>query len=366
MGKQFKTPLYEEHLKNKGKIIDFHNWLLPLEYSGILKETKSVRTTCGLFDISHMGEFIVKGEKRLEFLQRITFNDVSLIKEGKAQYNLLTNHKGGISDDLLIYNLGDHYMCVVNAANIEKDLFWMKENIIEDVMIDNISYDTGLISLQGPLSSELIQDVFKKDFSSLRYMQITKINEFLISRTGYTGEDGFEIISSAKNIIDIWNKFIGFGEKYKLQLCGLGARDILRIEAGYPLYGNELNDDIDPYQASLAWTTKLEKDFIGKKALLERIEKINIKRIGFIMKERGFARNGNNIFSGEGELIGKVTSGTFSPNLNQFIGMGYVDINYSNEDREIMIEIRNKLYPATIKKFPFIKIRTYKNAPIAQ
>lgn len=366
MSEKFKTFLYQEHIDNSAKIIDFHGWLLPLEYEGILKEAKNTRLNCGIFDVSHMGRVIIKGKNALDFLQYLTFNDLSLLKPSRAQYNLIANKSCGIVDDCIIYNLEEKYLCIVNASNHQKDLNWFKENILPQVHIEDISSCTGLISIQGPHSKNIMESLFKKDFSYLSYMSITKIDNLYIARTGYTGEDGFEIIVPQEEIISLWRKIIEKGKDYKLSLCGLGARDILRIEAGYPLYGNELDETTTPYEASLDWVVK-EKDFIGKEMWQKRKNMVKIKRVGFVMLEKGFPRKDYLIFSSDNnKTIGKVTSGTYSPNLDKFIGMGYIYRDYLEREKYIKIKIRENYYLGEVVSLPFISPSVYKNAPIAQ
>jgi aminomethyltransferase len=352
-----KTSLYQKHIENKAQVVDFGGWAMPLQYKSILQEAKACRSFCGLFDASHMGEIYIRGKAALPFLQRLTPNDISLAKKGQLQYNLFLNIRGGIIDDLMVYNLGESFLCVVNASNTEKVYSWLKENKTNDVDIIDESQNTFLLSLQGPGAYLLLQAVIE-DINILKYMHHRQINlggrKLLISRSGYTGEDGFEIYGLNKDACFIWDLLLEKGKHSGLTLCGLGARDILRIEAGYPLYGHEINDDINPLEATLGWVLKFNKDFIAKEKLIELKNKgLLRKRVGFIMQERAIARQGYDVYR-EGKTIGTVTSGTYSPNLDDFIGMAYIDIEYAKSENPIHIKIRDKLCKAKIMPFNFI------------
>lgn len=354
-----KTPLYEKHVDNNGHIVDFSGWALPVEYSSILKEAKAVRTTCGLFDASHMGEIYVKGKEALNFLQSITPNDISLTKKGQLQYNLFLNDKGGIVDDLMVYNLGDGFLCVVNASNTDKVYNWlmskMRDSKYADLEIINESSNTSLLSLQGPKAIFIIEKIFGPEVKKLKYMRFTESifqnKKVIVSRSGYTGEDGFEIYCENALAPIIWDLILKYGKDEGLVLSGLGARDVLRIEAGYPLYGHEINDDTNPLEASLGWVTKLNKNFIAKEKINK--DKITRKRVGFVMEERAIARQGYQIYV-DGKVIGEVTSGTYSPNLNQFIGMAYIEKDFSKSGQSVEIKIRDKFYKAKVTNFNFI------------
>jgi aminomethyltransferase len=358
-----RTLLHQEHIKKNARMVNFSGWILPLEYESILKETKAVRAFCGLFDVSHMGKIVVKGKGAKEFLQRLTVNDLDLIKEGQLQYNLFLNPEGGIIDDFILYNLKDDYLCIVNASNTEKVYSWFNRNREDNIEIIDKTKDLALFSLQGP-NSELVMERILSKKINIKYMEFAEeeINniKLLFSRSGYTGEDGFEICVENKDAIFFWKLIIEEGLKHNLKLCGLGARDILRIEAGYPLYGQEIDENINPYEAALDWVVKLNKDFIGKEAIVKKKNVgINIRRVGFILKERAVARTGYQIYF-DGEQIGKVSSGTYSPNLDNFIGMAYLKIDFTKVSTPIKIKIRDKLYCAEIAKFPFIKTKTKK------
>lgn len=356
-----KTPLYQKHIDNKGKIVDFGGWALPVEYESMLKEAKAVRTSCGVFDASHMGEIRVTGSNALNFLQKIVSNDISKTKPGQMQYNLLPNKDGGVIDDLMVYNCGNSFLCVVNASNSEKDYNWIKSNQIDGVQIIDESNNTALIAIQGPNAVKLLESVLEAKLADIKYMHFKEGNflgkKMLISRSGYTGEDGFEVYLANNDTILLWDRLIEEGKEFGLTLCGLGSRDILRIEAGYPLYGHEINDTINPTEACLDWAVKLSKDFIGK----EKIEKAkqegtSRKRVGFIMEERAIARQGYSIYSPEDKkVIGQICSGTYSPNLDKFIGMAYVEKDFSKNSTPIEIKIRDKFYKAKVCDFSFIK-----------
>ena len=357
-----KTPFYQKHLQNKARIVGFAGWALPVEYKSVLQEAKAVRSKCGIFDASHMGEIIVKGKGALEFLQRLTTNDISLIIPGQMQYNLFINQEAGIIDDFMLYDRGEDFFCVVNASNKQKVLGWFRSNLIPEVKIVDESDGLALLSVQGPNSYKIIKATFGSKFADLEYMHFVQDsidnNQVLISRSGYTGEDGFEIYLNKKEATHIWDRLISEGKSFDLLPCGLGARDILRIEAGYPLYGHEINETTNPYEASLGWAVKLNKDSIAKETLLrEKGQGSKRKRVGFLMQQRALAREGYPVYF-DNQAIGKVCSGTYSPHINNFIGMAHVDKEYSRLDQEVDIKVREKLYKAKIVKFPFIKPKT--------
>jgi len=365
-----KTPLYQKHVENNAHIVDFSGWALPIEYTSILKETKAVRTTCGLFDASHMGEIIIKGVQALDFLQALTPNDISKTKPGQLQYNVFLNEKAGIIDDLMVYNLGGSFLCVVNASNINKVYTHLCRAKLEGKYVkpDNVeivdeSPEISLLSLQGPASSKIISEIFGKDINNIKYMHFVQLNfknkNIILSRSGYTGEDGFELYCPNGVAVSLWDAILEKGKKYNLCLCGLGSRDVLRIEAGYPLYGHEINDCTNPLEASLNWVVKFKKDFIAK----DKLESAQIKRLrmGFVMSDRAIARQGYSVYSNN-KIIGEVTSGTFSPNLDKFIGMAYIDKELSKPGAEVTIKIRDKFYKAQTSDFNFIKSRTKKGA----
>jgi len=358
-----KTSLYQRHLQSNAKIVNFEGWALPLEYRSILSEAKFSRTDCGLFDVSHMGQIIIEGEKSFDFLQYLTTNDISLITKGKLQYNLFINDDGGIVDDCMVYHLGESFLCVVNASNKEKVLNWLIKRASSSVRIVDKSDSFALISIQGPNSEKIVSKVLEASLAKLEYMHFVrekiKGSELIISRSGYTAEDGFEIYLDPKDASLFWDKLLDEG-KASILPCGLGSRDILRIEAGYPLYGHELGAFTNPYEASLGWAVKTNKDFIAKEKITKvKVDGLQKKRIGFIMQERALVRQGYPIYSNI-KQIGLVTSGTYSPNTNKFIGMGYIDIDYANYNSIVSIKVREKLYKAEIVRFPFIKEKVKK------
>ena len=352
-----KTPLYNQHVQLEAKMVDFGGFNMPIQYKGISIEHKCVRNDVGIFDVSHMGEFFVQGNESTSFLNYICSNDINKIEIQKAQYNCFINNHGGIVDDLIVYRIEEKkYMLVVNAANIEKDWKWIKKNIQDfDCKIINSSADIGLISVQGPESLSLINDTFSKNFSNLKKFSFNNIivsnKSIIVSNTGYTGSKGYELYIDVSIISSIWNKLTEEGKKYKLQPIGLGARDTLRMEMGYCLYGNDIDDVTTPYEANLMWVTDIKKDFIGKEKVLKSMQISSKKMINFKMIERGIPRNGYEICNNKGDKIGYVTSGTFSPSNKVGIGIGYLKIEYSIGD-EIFILIRDKLVKAEIIKLP--------------
>ena len=350
-----KTKLYSEHIQLNAKMVDFGGFNMPIQYSGISTEHLNVRNNVGIFDVSHMGEFYVSGNDALGFLNYVCSNNIHKIKIYKAQYNCLINENGGIIDDLIIYRTNEKdYMLVVNAANIDKDWNWLNQQIKKfNCNISNKSDSIGLISVQGPNSLKLINDVFNDNFESIKKFNfksiIHKNSKVLISNTGYTGSVGYELYVDNKIIIDVWRSLYSKKVKYSLCAVGLGARDTLRIEAGYPLYGNEINDLTTPHEANLMWITDLNKNFIGYKKILESISNSKKKLVGFKMVDRAIPRKDYDIFDVNNKIIGKVTSGTFSPSKKVGIGMAMIDFE-NFKSKEIYIENRNKFSKAIITK----------------
>ena len=350
-----KTKLYSEHIQLNAKMVDFGGFDMPIQYTGISTEHLNVRNNVGIFDVSHMGEFYVSGNDALGFLNYVCSNNIHKIKIYKAQYNCLINENGGIIDDLIIYRTDEKdYMLVVNAANIEKDWNWLNQQIKKfNCNISNKSDSIGLISVQGPNSLKLINDVFNDNFESIKKFNfksiIHKNSKVLISNTGYTGSVGYELYVDNKIIIDVWRSLYSKKVKYSLCAVGLGARDTLRIEAGYPLYGNEINDLTTPHEANLMWITDLNKNFIGYKKILESISNSKKKLVGFKMVDRAIPRKDYDIFDVNNKIIGKVTSGTFSPSKKVGIGMAMIDFEIF-KSKEIYIENRNKFSKAIITK----------------
>jgi aminomethyltransferase len=352
-----KTSLFEKHIELNAKMVDFGGFNMPIQYSGISDEHINVRNNVGIFDVSHMGEFFVSGKEALQFLNHVCSNNIEKIEINKAQYNCFTNENGGIIDDLIVYRCDENeYMLVVNASNIDKDWNWLNRYINKyDCSIINESDNIGLISVQGPKSLQLINDIFNKDFTSIKKLNFKTIeykkHKVIISNTGYTGSPGYEIYLDNNIIVEIWDLLLNHGKKYDLCPVGLGARDTLRIEMGYCLYGNEINDDITPHEANLMWITDMNKDFIGKKSLEKSIENSKKKLVGFKMIDRGIPRKDYHVFDSNNNLIGRVTSGTFSPSNKLGVGMALIDFK-NFKSNEIFIEQRNKLIKGLIQKLP--------------
>lgn len=358
-----KTSLYRTHTENNAKIIPFSGFLMPVQYEGVNAEHLHVRNSVGIFDVSHMGEFFLKGERASELLQLLCSNDISKISDGKAQYSCLINNHGGIIDDLIIYKFNNNkFMLVVNAGNIKKDWDWIKnKNEKFGNKLENRSDNMSLLALQGPKAYDLLQKIVEFDVKSLENYSFleTDLNKFknvIISTTGYTGSGGFEIYCDNKDVIGIWEILFEFGKDFDLKPIGLAARDTLRLEMGYCLYGNDINEKTNPIEAGLKWITKTDKDFIGKnKILLEIKNGPNKKLVGFKLNERGIPRHDYEIFDNDNKKIGVVTSGTMSPILKQGIGLGYVDIKNSKFESVIFIKIRDKKIEASVVKLPFVK-----------
>lgn len=357
------TKLNSIHKKLNAKLVEFAGFEMPVYYTSIVEEHLAVRNSVGIFDVSHMGEIFVKGPDALSFVQKITINDASKLKPGKAQYSAMCYENGGIVDDLLVYKLNDGFMLVVNASNKDKDFNWMKSNVSnENVELIDKSDDYTLIAVQGPRSADTIQPLIDFDISQLKYYTFTegKIlgTPAIISRTGYTGELGYEIYFEGDETIaeKIWNALLESGKQFGIKCCGLGARDSLRLEMGYCLYGNDIDETTNPLEAGLGWITKLDKEFfIGKDALLKvREEGLKRQLKGFELIEKGIPRHGNQIFF-EGQNIGFVTSGTQSPSLNKPIGLGYFAVDSIDENSIFEIDNRGKRLKAKLTKVPFIQ-----------
>ena len=349
-----KTALYNHHEKLSAKIVPYAGYAMPVSYpNGINSEYFSVRDSIGMFDVSHMGEFYISGDNAEEFLQRITINDVSKLDLFEIQYTAMCLDNGGIIDDLLLYKLQDKFMMVVNASNIKKDYDWIRQHSTPDIKIENVSDQISLIALQGPKSREIATKLFNQNINMVFYTFIEiKYNgeDIILSRTGYTGELGYEIYAKHSAIIDIWTDLIKLG----VAPCGLAVRDVLRMEMKYCLYGNDINEETNPIEAGLGWITFLGKDnLIGKDSIVSYKDHIDKKLISFIMLDRGIPRKGYSIYS-NGDKIGEVTSGTQSPKLKSGIGLGYVDLKYSKIGTQIDIIIRDKPIKAEVVKPPFI------------
>ncbi len=360
----FKTPLNNAHRQLDAKMIDFGGWDMPVYYSNLIEEHSNTRENAGIFDISHMGEIFIEGKEALDFADKIFTRKISGKEDGKVMLSVLCNENGGILDDLTVYKFSDEkLMVVVNASNTEKDFNWMKEKAAEfgsDVEIKNESENFGKIDLQGPKAQEILQKLLKFDLNEIKYYHFKVLkrenNEEIVSRTGYTGEDGFEIYVPAKKTEEVWNSIITIGNGLGLKPAGLGARDTLRLEAGMMLYGNDIDEQHTPLEAPYVWVVDFEKpDFIGKNAL-EKQKKGGIKQklIGFEMIDRGIARHGYKILA-DGTPVGEVTSGSLSPTLKKNIGIGYISADYARIGNEIGIEIRDKLNKAKVVDLPFYK-----------
>ena len=351
----------ENHIELGAKMVPFAGYNMPIWYSSISEEHNFVRNEVGIFDISHMGEFIVKGKESKKFLQKVTSNDLEKITEGKIQYSSILNESGGIIDDLLIYNLGNEkYMLVVNASNKSKDLEWLKKHNNFQDTIEDISDNYSLFAIQGPKSLDVVKDIFNKDFSDLKYYNFIKFENknfgsILVSSTGYTGSKGFEIYVKNNFAVDLWNQSIKLGKRYGIQPIGLGARDTLRLEMGFCLHGNDIDETINPIEAGLGWICKKNFEYIGKNIVDKNRENNPSKTlIGFEIKEKGIARKGYKILNKNEVVIGNVTSGTISPYSMKSIGMGYVNFEENKISNFIFIEVRNKKIKAQICKRPFI------------
>ena len=352
-----KTPLYEKHIALKGNMVLFGGYLLPTHYTSINHEHLAVRSKAGLFDVSHMGQFIVSGSDAEIFLQQITINDVSNLKEGQAQYTAMCYEDGGIVDDLILYKFKDKYLLVVNCSNIGKDMEWLKKNKFGDVKLSDISKNIGLLALQGPKSKDILQIITDVDLDSIKFYNFStgKIDgyEATISRTGYTGELGYELYIDSNHIAEVWDRLLDVGRNYGINPVGLGCRDTLRLEMKYLLYGNDINEKTNPLEAGLGWITKLNKDyFIGKTTICNSRDKITKHLICIEMKEKSIPRKGYKIYSGE-DLIGEITSGTMSPSLGKGIGLGYVSTLFKSIGTDLIIEIRGRKKRATVVKAPF-------------
>lgn len=356
------TALTHIHEALGAKMVPFAGYNMPVQYTGINAEHDTVRKSVGVFDVSHMGEFILKGDHALDLIQRVTSNDASKLYDGKVQYSCLPNEDGGIVDDLLVYRIDEKtYMLVVNASNIEKDWNWISKYNTFGVDMKDISDRTSLLAVQGPKAADALQKLTDVDLASMEYYSFKKgkfagVDNVVISATGYTGAGGFEIYVENTNAEHVWNEVFKAGEEFGIKPIGLGARDTLRLEMGFCLYGNDIDDTTSPLEAGLGWITKFSKEFTNSAALQQqKQEGVKRKLIGFKMVERGIPRHDYEIVDAEGNSIGKVTSGTQSPSLQTAIGMGYVQNQYSKEGSEIYIKIRENKVKAEVVKLPFYK-----------
>lgn len=356
------TALTEKHISLGAKMVPFAGYNMPVQYEGINVEHATVRNAVGVFDVSHMGEFILKGENALDLIQRVTSNDASKLHDGKIQYSCFPNEDGGIVDDLLVYRMDEKsYMLVVNASNIEKDWNWIQQFNTANVEMHNISDQTSLLAVQGPKAADALQSLTDMDLASMEYYTFKKgtfagVENVLVSATGYTGAGGFEIYFENEHADKIWDAIFAAGADYGIKPIGLAARDTLRLEKGFCLYGNDIDDTTSPIEAGLGWITKFTKTFTNSEALLAQKEAgVARKLIGFEMIDRGIPRHDYPIVDAEGNVVGRVTSGTQSPTLQKAIGMGYLDKDLAKEGTEIFIEIRGAKIKAQVVKFPFVK-----------
>ncbi len=356
-----RTPLYHRHEQLEGKLVPFAGFAMPVQYpTGIRTEHRAVREVAGLFDVSHMGELEVRGPDALELVQEITVNDASAIQLGQAQYSAMCRPDGGVIDDLLVYRFPDRFMLVVNASNLEKDLAWIRDRVgSRAVAVDDRSDGTALLALQGPTAREILRPLADLDVDEIRYYRFREGrvagHPAVISGTGYTGEDGFELYVHADAAGEIWDALLDEGSEDGLLPCGLGARDSLRLEMGYALYGNDLDEDHTALESGLGWITKFDAgDFVGREALLEQKETgVPRRLVGLRLTERGFPRPGYPVLDPEGERVGEVTSGTQSPSLGEGIALGYVPTGSAAPGTELAVEIRGTPVAAVVQRPPF-------------
>ncbi|ETN96422.1 aminomethyltransferase [Zhouia amylolytica] len=357
------TALTDVHIALGAKMVPFAGYNMPVQYEGVNIEHETVRNGVGVFDVSHMGEFLIEGPKALDLIQKVTSNDASKLTVGRAQYSCLPNENGGIVDDLIIYKMKEEsYLLVVNASNIDKDWNWIsKYNEEFGAEMKNLSDEYSLLAIQGPKAVEAMQSLTEVDLSAIKFYhfavdQFAGRDNVIISATGYTGSGGFEIYCKNEDAKDVWEKVFEAGKDYGIKPIGLAARDTLRLEMGYCLYGNDIDDSTSPIEAGLGWITKFTKDFVNADALKAQKEAgAERKLIAFELTERGIPRQGYDIVNEAGNIVGKVTSGTQSPSLGKGIGLGYVPTELSKVDQTINIQIRKKAIPAKVVKLPFYK-----------
>ena len=356
------TALLQKHLDANAKMVPFAGYNMPVQYEGVNAEHETVRTGVGVFDVSHMGEFFLRGPKALDLIQRVTTNDASVLFDGKAQYSCMPNGKGGIVDDLIIYRISqEEYLLVVNASNIEKDWNWISSHNTDGVEMENASDAYSLLAIQGPKAAEAMQSLTEVNLSEMGYYTFAKGTfagqpNIFISATGYTGSGGFEIYVPNEVASAVWDAVFEAGKSYGIKPIGLAARDTLRLEMGFCLYGNDIDDTTSPIEAGLGWITKFTKDFVDSDVLKSQKEQgVSRKLVAFEMIERGIPRHDYRILDKNNQVIGKVTSGTMSPSMKIAIGLGYVDLAHAGLDSEIYIEIRDKGVLAKVVKLPFYK-----------
>ncbi len=358
-----KVQLNDKHEALGAKMVPFAGFYMPVQYEGVKIEHETVRDAVGVFDVSHMGEFLITGPNALELIQKVTTNDASTLTPGRAQYSCMPNGKGGIVDDLIIYCLKENeYLLVVNASNIEKDWNWIDAHNSMEASMRDLSEEYSLLAIQGPKAVDAMQTLTSIDLSEMKYYHFevadfAGIDYVIISATGYTGSGGFEIYCKNEQVNEVWDKVMEAGADFGIKAIGLAARDTLRLEMGFCLYGNDIDDTTSPLEAGLGWITKLAKDDFIDKAFLakQKEEGVTKKLVAFEMVDRGIPRHDYPILDAVGNTIGRVTSGTMSPSMNIGIGLGYVDVAHAGVDGEIMIEIRDKSVKAKIVKLPFYK-----------
>jgi aminomethyltransferase len=343
-------------------MVPFAGFNMPVSYEGINIEHQTVRDAVGVFDVSHMGEFLISGDKALDLIQKVSSNDASKLVDGKAQYCCLPNNDGGIVDDLIVYRLNaEKYLLVVNASNVEKDWNWISQHNTMDATMEDLSDEYSLLAIQGPKAAEAMTSLTEVNLKDMKFYtfevaEFAGVKNVIISATGYTGSGGFEIYFKNEDAKQIWNKVMEAGANYGIKPIGLAARDTLRLEMGYCLYGNDIDDTTSPIEAGLGWVTKFTKDFINSEALKkEKEEGPKRKLIAFELDQRGVPRHGYDIVDENGKIIGIITSGTMSPSLDKGIGMGYIPAKMAKTKEKIFIQIRNKTIPATLVKLPFYK-----------
>ena len=357
-----QVPLNDVHVALGAKMVPFAGFNMPVQYEGVNIEHETVRNSVGVFDVSHMGLFKISGDKALDLIQRVTSNDASVLVPGKAQYSYLPNDKGGIVDDIITYKVSDtEYLMVVNASNIDKDFEWISSQNSMNAAFENLSDQYSLLAIQGPKANEAMQSLTNVDLANLKFYTF-EVGAFagkenvIVSATGYTGSGGIEIYAKNEDIVHIWNEVLKAGEQFGIKPIGLAARDTLRLEMGYCLYGNEINDTTSPIAAGLGWVTKFTKDFVNSENIkADKENGVATKLIGFELIDRGIPRHDYEIVDAAGNVIGHVTSGTQSPALNKGIGMGYVNKEFAKEGSEIFIRIRKNDVKAQVVKTPFYK-----------
>lgn len=356
------TALTSTHIELNAKMVPFAGYNMPVSYEGVNAEHETVRKSVGVFDVSHMGEFLITGDKALDLIQKISSNDASKLVDGKAQYSCMPNNDGGIVDDLIIYRFNEEkYLLVVNASNIEKDWNWISHHNTMNATMRDLSDEYSLLAIQGPKAAEAMQSLTDVDLSAIKFYTFevapfAGVENVIISATGYTGSGGFEIYCKNEDAQKIWDKVFEAGADFGIKPIGLAARDTLRLEMGFCLYGNDIDDTTSPIEAGLGWITKFTKDFVNSEALKEQKEQgPKRKLVGFELDDRGIPRQGYDIVDNNGKVIGVVTSGTMSPSLEKGIGLGYVPTEVAAPGSKINIQVRKKALPATVVKLPFYK-----------